>query len=138
ERAGADGERSGAERLRQAGRPAGRRRRAQRQGPLGPEEGRLMFGIGAAGAAGPAHGAEHGGIFSDPTFWVAIAFLIFVGFAGRKIWGGIISGLDKRSESIAKSVADAERLRADALKAKADAERTLAQATAEAEAILVQ
>ena len=57
-----------------------------------------MFGIGAAWAADPAHGADHGGIFSDPTFWVAIAFLIFVGFAGRKIWGGITSGLDKRSE----------------------------------------
>ena len=97
-----------------------------------------MFGIGTAWAADPAHGAEHGGIFSDPTFWVAVAFLIFVGFAGRKIWGGITGGLDKRSESIAKSIAEAERLRSDALQAKADAERTLAQATAEAEGILAQ
>jgi F-type H+-transporting ATPase subunit b len=97
-----------------------------------------MFGIGTAWAADGAHDADHGGIFSDPTFWVAIAFLIFVGFAGRKIWGGITSGLDKRSESIAKSVADAERLRSDALQAKAEAERTLAQATAEAEGILSQ
>jgi F-type H+-transporting ATPase subunit b len=97
-----------------------------------------MFGIGAAWAADGGHDAGHGGIFSDPTFWVGIAFLIFVGFAGRKIWGGITSGLDKRSESIAKSVADAERLRADALKAKAEAEQTLAKATAEAEAILTQ
>src|SRR5206468_13033358 len=47
-------------------------------------------------------------------------------------------GLDKRSQSIAKAVADAERLRADALNAKADADRTLAQATEEAEAILAQ
>jgi len=86
-----------------------------------------MFGIGAAWAA-DGHEAGHGGIFSDPTFWVGIAFLIFVAFAG----------LDKRAESIAKSVADAERLRADALKAKAEAEQTLAQATAEAEAILTQ
>jgi F-type H+-transporting ATPase subunit b len=97
-----------------------------------------MFGIGAAWAADTGHEAGHGGIFSDPTFWVGIAFLIFVAVAGRKIWGGITSGLDKRAESIAKSVADAERLRADALKAKAEAEQTLAQATAEAEAILVQ
>ena len=97
-----------------------------------------MFGIGAAWAAEGGHDAGHGGILSDPTFWVGVAFLIFVAFAGRKIWGGITSGLDKRSESIARSMADAERLRADALKAKADAERTLAQAAAEAEAILTQ
>lgn len=97
-----------------------------------------MFGIGAAWAADTGHEAGHGGIFSDPTFWVAIAFLIFVGVAGRKIWGGIVSGLDKRSESIAKSIAEAERLRPDALQAKAEAERTLAQATAEAEDILAQ
>ncbi len=96
-----------------------------------------MFGVSAAWAA-DSHEAGHGGIFADPTFWVGIAFLIFVGIAGRKIWGGITTGLDKRSESIAKSVADAERLRADALKAKAEAEQTLAKATAEAEAILVQ
>ncbi len=97
-----------------------------------------MFGIGSAWAAEGHEAAGHGGIFSDPTFWVGIAFLIFVAFAGRKIWSGITTGLDKRSESIAKAVADAERLRADALKAKADAERTLAQATSEAEAILGQ
>ena len=97
-----------------------------------------MFGTSAAWAADTGHEAGHGGIFADPTFWVGIAFLIFVAVAGRKIWGGITSGLDKRSESIAKSVADAERLRADALKAKVEAEQTLAQATAEAEAILVQ
>jgi len=97
-----------------------------------------MFGISSAWAAEGHEAAGHGGIFSDPTFWVGIAFLIFVAFAGRKIWGAITTGLDKRSESIAKAVADAERLRADALKAKADAERTLAQATAEAEAILGQ
>jgi F-type H+-transporting ATPase subunit b len=97
-----------------------------------------MFGIATAWAAEGGHDAGHGGIFSDPAFWAGVAFLIFVAFAGRRIWGAITSGLDKRSESIAKSVADAERLRADALKAKADAERTLAQATVEAEAILTQ
>jgi F-type H+-transporting ATPase subunit b len=97
-----------------------------------------MLGIGTAWAAEGGHEAGHGGIFSDPTFWVAVAFLIFVGVAGRKIWGGITTGLDKRSEAITKAIADAERLRSDALKAKGDAERTLAQATSEAEAILAQ
>jgi F-type H+-transporting ATPase subunit b len=77
-------------------------------------------------------------LFSDPTFWVAIAFLIFIAFAGRKIWAAITTGLDKRTEAITRAVADAERLRADALKAKVEAEQTLAQATSEAEAILAQ
>jgi F-type H+-transporting ATPase subunit b len=97
-----------------------------------------MFGIGTAWAADVGHDAGHGGIFADPTFWVAIAFLIFIAFAGRKIWAAIVSGLDKRTESITRSLAEAERLRSDALQAKADAERTLAQATAEAEGILSQ
>jgi F-type H+-transporting ATPase subunit b len=91
-----------------------------------------------AWAAEGGHDAGHGGIFSDPTFWVAIAFLIFIAFAGRKIWAAITSGLDKRTEAITKSLADAERLRADALQAKVEAESTLAQATAEAEGILSQ
>ncbi len=96
-----------------------------------------MIGIGAAWAADGGHDAGHGGLFSDPTFWVAIAFLILA-LAGRKLWAGLTSGLDKRSEAIAKSLADAERLRVDALKAKTEAEQTLAHATAEAEGILSQ
>ena len=91
-----------------------------------------MIGVSAAWAADGGHDAGHGGIFSDPTFW------IFIAFAGRKIWAAIASGLDKRTEAITKSLAEAERLRADALQAKAEAERTLAQATAEAEGILSQ
>jgi len=97
-----------------------------------------MIGIGTAWAADGGHEAGHGGVFSDPTFWVAIAFLLFIAFAGRKSWSGITSGLDKRAEAISKAVADAERLRADALKAKAEAEQTLAQATSEAAGILAQ
>jgi F-type H+-transporting ATPase subunit b len=62
--------------------------------------------------------------------------VLFLALAGRKLWAGLTGGLDKRSEAIAKTLADAERLRADALKAKAEAEQTLAQATAEAEGIV--
>jgi F-type H+-transporting ATPase subunit b len=91
---------------------------------------------GTAWAADAAHEAGHGGLFADPTFWVAIAFLLFIAFAGRKIWAGITNGLDKRTDAIAKTLADAEHLRADALKAKTEAEQTLAQATAEAEGIV--
>ncbi len=91
------------------------------------------------GTAYAADGGEaKGGFFADPESWVAIAFLIFVVFLGRILWRKVAEMLDKRAAGIAASLASAERLRTDALKAKADAEKTLAQATAEAEAILSQ
>ena len=94
--------------------------------------------IGTAWAAGNEGAAHAEGFFSDPTLWVGVAFVLFFVFAGRKLWAGMTGGLDKRAEAISRAVDDAERLRADALKAKAEAEQTLAQATSEAEAILGQ
>jgi F-type H+-transporting ATPase subunit b len=90
--------------------------------------------IGTAWAA--EGGGEHESFFSSPETWVAVAFLLFVVLIGRILWAKITELLDKRSSAIARSLADAEKLRADALKAKVDAEKTLAQATSEAEAIL--
>ncbi|HZP98054.1 MAG TPA: ATP synthase F0 subunit B [Reyranella sp.] len=93
--------------------------------------------IGSAWAADG--GAQHeGGVLSSPETWVAVAFLLFIVLIGRILYAKITEMLDKRSAGIAKSLADAEKLRAEALNAKADAEKTLAQATAEAEAILSQ
>ena len=92
--------------------------------------------IGKAWAADPA--GQGGGVFSDPTFWVAVAFVLFFLGAGKLLWAKITEMLDKRTAMIARALADAERLRADALKAKADAEKTLAQATGEAEGIVRQ
>lgn len=93
--------------------------------------------IGTAWAAG-AEGAEHGGLFSDPAFWVAVAFVLFFLLAGKVLWKRIVALLDKRSSDIAKALAEADRLRSDALKAKQDAERTLAQASSEGGAIIQQ
>ena len=95
----------------------------------------LLFGT--AHAASGADGS-HGGFFAQPESWVAIAFLLFFALLGKILWAKITEMLDKRAAGIAKALADAEKLRADALKAKSEAERTLAQATAEAEAILSQ
>ena len=92
--------------------------------------------IGTAWAAG-ADGA-HGGLFSDPGFWVAVAFVLFFALAGKVLWAKIRDMLDKRAGDIARALADAERLRAEALKAKQDAERTLAQAAGEGNAIIQQ
>jgi F-type H+-transporting ATPase subunit b len=93
--------------------------------------------IGTAWAAG-AEGAEHGGLFSEPAFWVAVAFFLFFALAGKVLWKRITDLLDKRAAAIGKALSEAEQLRAEALKAKADADRTLAQAAAEGGAILQQ
>ncbi|HTR82992.1 MAG TPA: ATP synthase F0 subunit B [Reyranella sp.] len=74
--------------------------------------------------------------WANPETWVAVAFLLFVVLLGKVLWTKITELLDKRSAAIAKALGDAERLRAEALLAKGEAERTLAQATAEADAIL--
>jgi F-type H+-transporting ATPase subunit b len=92
--------------------------------------------IGTAWAAGADAG--HGGLFSDPAFWVAVAFFLFFALAGKVLWKKIAEVLDKRAAAIAKALSDAEQLRAEALKAKAEADRTLAQAAAEGDAIIQQ
>ncbi|MPZ31677.1 MAG: F0F1 ATP synthase subunit B [Rhodospirillales bacterium] len=91
--------------------------------------------IGTAWAADTAGGD---GIFSDPGFWVAVAFFLFFVLAGKALWGRISAMLDKRSADIAKALADAARLREEAMKAKQDAERTLGQAATEGAAIIQQ
>ena len=98
--------------------------------------------MGSAFAADKAaemavEGRDHG-IFGDPETWVAVAFLLFVALLGKILWTRIAALLDKRAADITRSLAEASRLRDEAMKAKADAEKTLAQATAEAETILAQ
>src|SRR5712672_282553 len=90
--------------------------------------------IGTAWAADAA--GEHGGIFSDPAFWVGVAFVLFFVLAGKVMWKRVSDMLDKRTAAIVKALGDAQRLRDEALQAKQEAERTLAQATTEGGAIL--
>jgi len=96
--------------------------------------------MGSAWAADKAaqiavEGGDHG-FFGNPETWVAISFVLFFLLLGKILWAKITELLDKRSTAIARSLEDAERLRAEALSAKQNAEKTLAQATAEAEAII--
>lgn len=93
--------------------------------------------IGTAWAA-DAVGDHGGGFFSDPAFWVAVAFFLFFALVGKALWKRLSDMLDKRASAIAGALADAERLRDEALKARQEAERTLAQATTEGGAILQQ
>jgi F-type H+-transporting ATPase subunit b len=93
--------------------------------------------MGSALAADTAAAAgEHGSIWADPETWVAVAFVLFVVLLGKILWSKIAALLDKRAADISKALAEASRLRDEALKAKTDAEKTLAQATAEAESIV--
>jgi len=90
--------------------------------------------IGSAWAADAPAGSHS--LFADPTFWVAVAFVLFLLIAGKTLWKGITEMLDKRTAAIAKALSDAEQLRVEATKAKAEAERMLSQATTDAQDIL--
>ncbi len=94
--------------------------------------------MGSAWAAGTEGVADNAGFFAQPETWVAVGFLLFIALLGKLLWTRLSALLDKRSADIARALGDAEKLRTDALRAKADAQRTLNEATAEAEAIIAQ
>lgn len=92
--------------------------------------------MGSAFAADHAAEAGHGSVWASPETWVAVAFVLFFVLLGKILWTRIAALLDKRAADIRKALDEASRLRDEAMKAKADAEKTLAQATSEAESIL--
>lgn len=73
-----------------------------------------MIGISSAWAADTAeHGHDaHGSLLTDPTFWVAVSFVIFLLIAGKKIYQGLTKMLDDRTALIARTLSEAEKLRA--------------------------
>jgi F-type H+-transporting ATPase subunit b len=86
---------------------------------------------------------EHESFFMEPRNWVLIAFFIFFGLFGSKIWGALASMLDARAAKIRAELDEAARLRREAedmLKAAqksrdealADAKRLIEGAQAEA------
>ena len=86
--------------------------------------------------AADAHGG--GGLFSDPTFWVAVAFFLFLAIAGKTLAKGLTKILDDRTALIARTLGDAETLRAEAQKARDDAQKSLADSAKLAQEILAQ
>ena len=54
--------------------------------------------------AADAHGG--GGLFSDPTFWVAVAFFLFLAIAGKTLAKGLTKLLDDRTALIARTLGD--------------------------------
>jgi F-type H+-transporting ATPase subunit b len=77
-------------------------------------------------------------MFEDPEFWVAFAFVIFVGvlvkFGVPKM---ALSALDARSDRIKQALDEAHRLRSEAQAVLAQFQQKRAEAEKEAQAIIV-
>jgi F-type H+-transporting ATPase subunit b len=75
-------------------------------------------------------------MLSDPEFWVAVAFFIFVGLI---LWKGtkpFLTALDSRANRIRQQIEEVRSLRAEAERALGEANRKVREAKSEAEAIL--
>jgi F-type H+-transporting ATPase subunit b len=72
----------------------------------------------------------------NAEFWVLVAFLIFFGLFGGKIWGALAGMLDSRAESIRIELAEAANLRAEAEKMLRDAQAARQAALDEARDII--
>ena len=75
-------------------------------------------------------------MLQDATFWVALAFVIFVALSFKKISALIVSGLDQRGAKIRQELDEAQRLREDAERVLAECQKRQLEAEAEAEKIL--
>ncbi len=75
-------------------------------------------------------------IFTDPTFWVAIATISFFAMAFKPMKNAFFSGVDNKISDIKKALDDANRLRSEAEKILAEAQLKLAQSENEASQII--
>ena len=76
-------------------------------------------------------------MFSEPEFWVAVAFVILMGvFAYFGVHRTVLRTLDHRSERIKAELDDARRLKEEAAKLLAEYEARRASAEREAEEII--
>ncbi len=79
---------------------------------------------------------EHGGFFADPRTYIGIAFLIFYGIFGRKLWAAITGLLDKRAVAVRHELDEAARLRTEAEAMLRDATAQREQALVDAQAMM--
>lgn len=76
-------------------------------------------------------------MFSNPEFWVAVAFIIMLGvFAYVGAHKTLLSALDHRADRIKAELDDARRLKEEAIKVLADYKARRASAEAEAQDIV--
>jgi F-type H+-transporting ATPase subunit b len=77
-------------------------------------------------------------LLHDPTFWTAVAFVIFVLLMFRPVKKALIAALDGRIEQIRAEVEEAQRLREEAQTLLASYQRKQREAAQEAEDIVKQ
>ena len=77
-------------------------------------------------------------LIQDPTFWVAVAFVVFVVLVFKPIKGALIGGLDAKIAEIRQEVEEAEKLREEAQSMLANYQRKQRQAIQDAEAIVAR
>ena len=75
-------------------------------------------------------------MLNEPTFWVAVAFVIFMGLMYWKARKPMLDGLDSRAERIKAELDEAQRLREEAQKTLAEYKRKQRDAAKEAEEML--
>ncbi len=76
--------------------------------------------------------------FKGETFWVLVAFVLFIGIVTWKAGKSIVGALDARAAKIKQEIDQAERLREEAQALLADYQRKQRDALAEAAAMLTQ
>lgn len=89
----------------------------------------------AAEAGQAAHAVP---FYADSSFWVAVAFVILIGLAGKKVVLIVQEALDRRSEEIKAQIEEATRLHEEAKELLASFERKQREAASEADAIVAQ
>lgn len=72
-------------------------------------------------------------LLSDSTFWVAVAFVLFMALMVWKAFGPALRSLDRRAQRIRDELDEAQRLREDAQHLLAEYKRKLRDAEKEAE-----
>lgn len=72
----------------------------------------------------------------DPTFWVAVAFVIFIALVAKPIAKALPKALDSRAEKIRADLEEAERLKTEAQDLLAQYQRKQRDAQREAEEIV--
>ena len=77
-------------------------------------------------------------LIHDPTFWVAIAFVLFVIAVFKPIRGAMLGGLDTKIAEIRQEVEEAEKLREEAQNLLANYQRQQRQALQDAENIVIR
>lgn len=75
-------------------------------------------------------------MFEDPTFWVLVAFIIFVVLVFKPVKKLLTGGIDGRIERIRTQIDEAQKLREDAQKTLAEYKRMQRDAVREAESII--